>query len=191
MNLRNAIRALSTTVVGAGAAFGSYSHLHTVAHMAGENALMQGIMPLTVDGMMIVATTAMADDVLHGRTPRKAARWGFYLGIAVSMAGNVTATWGHGWLARVVALWPAVALLVVTMILDTKGAPDPDVDPAPIQATVEAPQAVVAPLPVPAPVVVPAIAPRHAGTVVARSHAHCAHASTPAARRMCRQAARV
>ena len=82
------------TVTGV-AALASYSHQVDVARLAHQAELLARTLPLAVDGMLVVATLAMSEDKAKGLRPRGWARFGFWLGAAVSVTANVTATAVH------------------------------------------------------------------------------------------------
>src|SRR5262245_28834686 len=112
---RRAAYALSFVLVAGVAAVVSYSHIRDVALYGHQSALVAHLIPLSVDGMMLIATLAMAEDKAANRYPRGWARSGFWFGAAVSVAANVAATVvEHGWepiavgtsgIAPVLLLW--------------------------------------------------------------------------------------
>ncbi|HZO66340.1 MAG TPA: DUF2637 domain-containing protein [Kribbellaceae bacterium] len=114
-----------TSTLGAGAvagiaAWSSWSHQVHVATMVGERAEVAYFLPLSVDGLLVVASAAMVDDKRSGRTPRWSARIAFAVGVLATVGANVASaqpTWG----ARLVAAWPAVALLLVVELLSRRG----------------------------------------------------------------------
>jgi Protein of unknown function (DUF2637) len=82
------------------------------------------LLPFSVDGMLVVASVAMVDDKRSGRRVRSMARIAFAAGVAASIAANIAAaqpTWG----ARIVAAWPALALLLVVEMLSRSGRAHP------------------------------------------------------------------
>jgi len=116
-------RNISTVAVASIAAWSSWSHMVHVALKFGERPEVAYVLPISVDGMLIVASTAMVDDQRSGRPVRWSARIAFLAGVGASVAANIAAaqpTLG----ARVVAAWPAVALLlVVEMLSRARGGP--------------------------------------------------------------------
>jgi hypothetical protein len=111
------------TVAGV-AAINSYVHMVTVATWAHQAWLLAHTIPLSVDGMLGVATLAMADDKANGRYPRIRARIAFWLGAGVSVAANVASTvvlWGVNWLAIGTTAWAPIALLAIVEILAHPG----------------------------------------------------------------------
>ncbi len=107
---------VSTAAVAIIAAWSSWSHMVHVALRFGERPEVAFVLPLSVDGMLIVASTAMVEDKRHGRRVRWSARIAFTTGVAASVAANIAAA--HPSVgARIVAAWPAVALLLVVEIL--------------------------------------------------------------------------
>ena len=116
MNPTRIARNLSTVAVAAIAAWSSWSHMVHVALRFGERPEVAYVLPISVDGMLIVASTAMVDDQRTGRPVRWSARIAFLAGVTASVAANITAaqpTFG----ARIVAAWPAIALLLVVEML--------------------------------------------------------------------------
>ncbi len=120
MNMIRTARNLSAGTVAGIAGYASYWHQVAVALHAGERAELAHLIPLSVDGMLIVASIAMVDDRNRGATPRLSARIAFGIGIVASVAANVAAALPtiEG---RIVAAWPAVALLLVVEILSRRG----------------------------------------------------------------------
>lgn len=113
-------RNLSAAVVAGIAAWSSYHHMVEVALGVGERPDVAYLVPLSVDGMLVVASVAMVDDKRAGRRVRASARLAFVVGVAASVGANIAAaqpTIG----ARVVAAWPAVALLLVVELLSRTG----------------------------------------------------------------------
>jgi hypothetical protein len=131
MNPTRFSRNVSTAAVASIAAWSSWSHMVHVALYFGERPEVAYVLPISVDGMLIVASTAMVDDKRVGRDVRWSARIAFVAGVGASVAANIAAaqpTLG----ARIVAAWPAVALmLVVEMLSRTRRTPPavmPDAD---------------------------------------------------------------
>jgi hypothetical protein len=113
---RNASAAAVATI----AAWSSYSHMVHVALRYGERPEVACTLPVSVDGMLVVASVAMVDDRRERRQVRRTARIAFAIGVAASLAANVAAA--HPSLpARAVAAWPAVALLLVVEVLARPG----------------------------------------------------------------------
>jgi hypothetical protein len=116
MNPVRAARMVSTAAVASIAAWSSYSHMVHVALRYGERPEVAYVLPISVDGMLLVASTVMVDDKRASGVVRWSARVAFTAGVAASVAANIAAaqpTLG----ARIVAAWPAVALLLVVEML--------------------------------------------------------------------------
>ncbi len=109
-------RNLSAAVVAGIAAFSSYSHMVQVALRYGERPDVAHALPFSVDGMLVVASVVMVDDRRQGRPVRVAARVAFTTGVAASIAANIAAAHPQPG-ARLVAAWPALALLLVVEML--------------------------------------------------------------------------
>lgn len=105
-------------VVAAVAAYGSYQHQREFALRGGADATSAALWPLSVDGLLVLATVGLLKS--SGQTSRRA-RWAiwsaFALGIAVSMAANIAAAPTLAWQPVLVAGWPPVALLLAVELL--------------------------------------------------------------------------
>lgn len=131
-----------------------------VALHVGERPDVAYVLPLSVDGLMVVASVAMVDDKRAGLTVRMSARVAFTVGVGASLAANIAhaePTIG----ARIVSAWPAVALLLVVELLTRYGRTRkaPAAEPAPVLVETENPQ-VPAQIPTPVPVPEPEPATR-------------------------------
>ncbi|MBM0236251.1 DUF2637 domain-containing protein [Micromonospora sp. ATA32] len=116
MNARRFASLAGTVAVTVIAAVGSYGHQRELALMAGQTPLLATLLPLSVDGMLLVATLALGD----GRRSRWSAWLAFLVGVAASLAANVIVADPHP-VARVVSAWPAVALLLTVEVLARSG----------------------------------------------------------------------
>jgi len=110
----------SAGAVASIAGYASYWHQVHVATLAGERTELAHIIPVSVDGVLVVASVAMVDAAREGRKPSWATRVGFVVGIAASVGANVMSA-QPTLLGRAVAAWPAVALLLVVEMLSRKG----------------------------------------------------------------------
>lgn len=127
INYRRVGYGMSIGTVALIAAWGSYRHMLDVATIAGQPIEVAATLPLSVDGMLLVATLAMADDKANGRQPRPWARFAFWLGATISVAANIASTVVHNGAAPLsigVAAWAPIALLVVTEIMARPGKVD-------------------------------------------------------------------
>lgn len=132
-------RNVSTVAVASIAAWSSWSHMVHVALRFGERPEVAYVLPISVDGMLIVASTAMVDDQRAARPVRWSARVAFLAGVAASVAANIAAA-QPSLGARIVAAWPAVALLLVVEMLSRARRVTPPTAPAghtdrPVEAT--------------------------------------------------------
>lgn len=120
MNSTRLARNISAAVVASIAAWSSYRHMVHVALHVGEQPSIAWVLPLSVDGLLVVASIAMVDDRQAGRQVRWSARIAFGFGIVASLAANVAAA--HPTVgARLVAAWPALALLLTVELLSRSG----------------------------------------------------------------------
>jgi hypothetical protein len=148
------------TVAGI-AAWASYWHQVDVALLAHQPAKLANVLPLSVDGMLVVGAMAMADDLANNRKSRGWARFAFWLGATVSTVANITSTAVHygDAISIVVSAWAPVCFLVSVEVIRRKGKPQrvtavaPEaavrVVPEPVVQAAEVVSAEVARLPVP------------------------------------------
>lgn len=120
MNLTRFARNASAATVASIAGYASYWHQVAVATHAGERAEIAHVIPLSVDGMLVVASVVMVDDRQQGRKPRWSARIAFLIGTLATIGANVAGAHPTV-LGRLVAAWPALALLLVVEMLSRKG----------------------------------------------------------------------
>jgi hypothetical protein len=123
-------------VVAVVAAWNSYWHMVSVALRGHQDPFLAYSLPFSIDGMILVATLAVAEDKAHGRCARGWARFAFWLGASVSVAANIAFVVVHNGLDTLsiaASAWPPVALLVVVEIMAKPGKPNgkpvPEADP--------------------------------------------------------------
>ncbi|MET8908263.1 DUF2637 domain-containing protein [Micromonospora sp. NPDC004551] len=112
----------SAALVALVAGYSSFSHIAHVALRYGERREVAYALPFAIDGLLIVATTAMLDDKRNGRRVRWSARLAFAFGVTASLAANVASAAPSAG-ARVVAAVPAIALLLAVEVLSRHGRP--------------------------------------------------------------------
>ncbi|WP_247695564.1 DUF2637 domain-containing protein [Streptomyces sp. B93] len=112
------IRPLCALVVAGVAAYASYVHQREFALQGGADEVSASLWPLSVDGLLLLATVGLLKPSA-GRTRRaRGAMWSaFLLGIAVSLAANIAAAPALAWQPVLVAGWPPVALLLSVELL--------------------------------------------------------------------------
>ncbi len=123
---RKAATRLSVGVVALVAGYNSYGHQYDVARMAHQPQHFAAVLPFSVDGMLLAASLAIAEDKAEGRKPRLWAVIAFWLGATVSVSANVASVivhYGFDWLAIGVSAWPPIALLITVEVLSRKGQP--------------------------------------------------------------------
>ena len=139
MNARRWSSRLSSGAVALIAAIASYSHMRSVALEYGQTPLIATLLPLSVDGLVIVGAVAIGD----GREHTWSAWLSFWAGVGASIAANVLAA-RPDLIARLISAWPAVALLLVVEVITKstrgrakRGSPGPaTVSPAVAEPTV-------------------------------------------------------
>jgi hypothetical protein len=119
------IQVAGVVVVAAVAAVISYTHMRHLAIGAGEG-WRADILPLSVDGMMAVASMKALDQRRAGK--RALLPWAaLLLGAGASLAANIAAA-QPTLVGRLVAAWPPVALVIALELLLHEAA-DPKEDP--------------------------------------------------------------
>ncbi len=116
MTLRRTASISAALAVAAIAAVASYSHMRHLAIQYGQDTLIASSLPLSVDGMLVVATLAIND----GRRYRWSAWLAFWTGVAVSVLANALAA-PPSVLARFISAWPAVAFLLTVEVITRGG----------------------------------------------------------------------
>ncbi|MER7589353.1 DUF2637 domain-containing protein [Micromonospora sp. NPDC127501] len=111
---------LTTGLVALVAGYASFSHIFKVARQAGEHVSVAAVLPLSIDGLILVGTLAMLDDKRSGRKPRLSARLAVAFGIVATLAANVASA-HPTWTARAVAAVPPVAFLIAVEVLSRRG----------------------------------------------------------------------
>lgn len=132
------VASIGSALVVAGIAFlASYSHMRGLALRYGQTEVIADLLPVSVDGMLVVATVALGD----GRRHRWSAWVAFWTGVAASVVANVLAAEPSA-IARCISAWPAIAFLLVVEVItrggrirarevDTQQDTQPDSEPVP------------------------------------------------------------
>lgn len=116
-DLETWVRRGCALIVAAVAAYSSYEHQRHFALVGGADPANAGLWPLSVDGLLLLATVGL---VKPGHQPRRmrVAVWSAFLGcIAVSLAANIAAAPTLAWQPVLVAGWPPIALLLAVELL--------------------------------------------------------------------------
>jgi hypothetical protein len=116
MTLRRLASLAGALTVAAIAALASYSHMRGLALRYGQPEVIADLLPVSVDGMMVVATVALGD----GRRYRWSAWVAFWTGVGASVTANVLAA-EPSTIARSISAWPAVAFLLVVEVITRGG----------------------------------------------------------------------
>jgi hypothetical protein len=105
-------------IVAAVAAYASYEHQREFALGGGSNSTSAALWPLSVDGLLVLATVGVLKSGQQASRRGRVAVWlSFWLGIAVSLAANIAAAPTLAWQPVLVAGWPPVALLLAVELL--------------------------------------------------------------------------
>lgn len=105
------VRPLCALVVAGVAAYASYVHQRKFALQGGADTVSASLWPLSVDGLLLLATVGLLKPSGPRTRRARGAVWSaFLLGIAVSLAANIAAAPALAWKPVLVAGWPPVAL---------------------------------------------------------------------------------
>lgn len=116
-DLETWVRRGCALIVASVAAYSSYEHQRHFAIEGGADPANAGLWPLSVDGLLLLATVGMLKPGDQSRRMRVAV-WVAFLGcIAVSLAANIAAAPRLEWQPVLVAGWPPVALLLAVELL--------------------------------------------------------------------------
>jgi hypothetical protein len=116
-DLETWVRRGCALIVAGVAAYSSYEHQRHFAVEGGADPANAGLWPLSVDGLLLLATVGLLKPGHHSRRMRVAV-WSAFLGcIAVSLAANIAAAPRLAWQPVLVAGWPPVALLLAVELL--------------------------------------------------------------------------
>jgi hypothetical protein len=114
-------RAAAGLVAGV-AGYASFNHIVSVARDAGEHITVAAVLPLSIDGLIVVGTMAMLDDKRSGRRPRLSGRVALAFGVIATLAANIASA-APSMTARLVAAVPAIAFLIAVEVLARRGTP--------------------------------------------------------------------
>jgi hypothetical protein len=105
-------------VVAAVAAYSSYAHQRHFALVGGADQISAALWPLSVDGLVVLASLGLVRAQSSTTTRARLALWGaFLLGVAVSLAANIAAAPVLSWQPVLVAGWPPLALLLAVELV--------------------------------------------------------------------------
>jgi Protein of unknown function (DUF2637) len=104
-------------VVAGVAAYASYQHQREYAREGGSDPTGAALWPLSVDGLLVLATVGVLKAEQLSRRGRIAVWVSFWVGIAVSLAANIASAPELTWQPILVAGWPPVALLLAVELL--------------------------------------------------------------------------
>lgn len=120
MTLTTVTSRTAAAVVAAVAGVISYGHIRAVATTVGETSLAARLIPLGIDGLIVVGTMAMLEDKRGQRRPRPSARFALGFGIIATILFNIGSA-EPTWTARAVAAVPALSFLLAVEVLSRSG----------------------------------------------------------------------
>jgi len=97
------------SLVSAAAAYLSFLHIQSLALRYGQPVIAAGILPLTIDGTIVVSSMSMLRAARSGLTTPALARVMLILSISATLACNVSYGLPHGIPGALLSAWPAVA----------------------------------------------------------------------------------
>lgn len=97
--------AAAVAVVAGFAAIQSFKHIYDLAITHGDRGPTGALVPLSVDGLIVVATLALHQP----SAPKMLAQFALWSGILATIAANIVYGLGYGVLGAVINAWPAYA----------------------------------------------------------------------------------
>lgn len=114
LNSSKSIRTATAAAVSSVAAFAaviSYDHIYDIARQHGGTVLAARLLPLSVDGLILAMSLVMLHEARQGDQAPALARCMLGLGVAATVAANVTYGVAFGVLGAIIWAWPAVAFV--------------------------------------------------------------------------------
>ncbi|MGH3876317.1 MAG: DUF2637 domain-containing protein [Actinophytocola sp.] len=112
------VRRGCTLLVAGVAAYASFQHQREFALGGGSDPVGAVLWPLSVDGLLVLATVGVLRVGEQASGRGRVAVWlSFWLGIVMSLAANIAAAPALEWRPVLVAGWPPVALLLAVELL--------------------------------------------------------------------------
>jgi hypothetical protein len=123
-SLAHTVKVAGVVVVAAVAAVISYTHMRHLGIQAGEG-WRADILPLSVDGMMAVASMTALERRRAGKQAGALALTALVLGVTASLAANIVSVdptlVDQRVVERVIAAWPPLALVLAFELLLEQG----------------------------------------------------------------------
>jgi hypothetical protein len=110
------VTALGTAAIAVIAAVVSYQHVHDVVRAHGESPLAAALIPLSVDGLILVSSLTLLADRRASRPRSALATTGLALGAIASLAANVAHA-QPSVIGRLAAAWSPLALAISQELL--------------------------------------------------------------------------
>lgn len=105
------VTTLGTVAIAVMAAVVSYRHIHDVVRAYGESPTAAVLVPLCVDGLVLVCSLTLLADQRDGRPRSTLATTGLALGALASLAANIAHAEPTA-IGRLVAAWPSIAFAI-------------------------------------------------------------------------------
>lgn len=155
----------SAVLLAVVAAIVSYRHVeYLVAHQGGQDWVSAHLEPLSVDGLVAVASLMMVLTVREGGRPTWLQWASLAAGVLATLAANVMYGWSGGWLDAAASGWPALAFVAAEgMLVHSRSAARAIAAAAPAAAAEPAAAAIPLAAAAPAAAGEPAAAPAAAG----------------------------
>jgi Protein of unknown function (DUF2637) len=122
---------LAVGLVAAIAAVVSYTHVYDLGRTHGQTGLAARLLPLSVDGLVVVASLVLLQSARNGHQSSALPRFALWLGIAFTVATNLAYGLPHGPVGAVLSAWPGAAFVLAVEILlgslrSSQEAPEPE-----------------------------------------------------------------
>lgn len=129
--VRHRARQIPTAIIFGIAAWQSYGHIVELADEYTTDSLTPYLLPLSIDGMIIVATRYLADP---RPDTRALARLALALGVVGTLLANVAVAPPNP-VARLLSATPAITMIITALILHTGTRPKPKTEPQTTRTT--------------------------------------------------------
>jgi hypothetical protein len=130
---------LAVAVVAAIAAVVSYTHLYDLGITHGQTGIAARLLPLSVDGLVVVASLVLLQSARNGCQSSGLPRFALWLGIGATVAANLAYGLPYGPVGAVLSAWPGAAFVLAVEILlgSLRQAPEPESLSSPSRAPEE------------------------------------------------------
>lgn len=93
------------------AAIVSYAHIYDLGSSNGQYGTAAILLPLSVDGIIVAASLVLLYAARRKIDTPALAQWMLVVGVAATVAANVTYGAAFGWVGAIVSAWPALSFI--------------------------------------------------------------------------------